>query len=123
MCVKGVVMSVNPITSFKANRPSSVVRNDSVINKEDDLKKSKEGKNIKTGVALTSALGVGTALACIAKKQGFSLSPSKIKNTPIKDWAISKFIIKSSGKQIREIEEIEIHSVAWSICRRRTCGV
>ena len=57
MCVKGVVMSVNPITSFKANRPSSVVRNDSVVNKEDDLKKSKEGKNIKTGVALTSALG------------------------------------------------------------------
>ncbi len=113
MCVKGVVMSVNPITSFKANRPSSVVRNDSVVNKEDDLKKSKEGKNIKTGVALTSALGVGTALACIAKKQGFSLSPSKIKNTPIKDWAIFKIYNKKHPEsRLMEIEEIEILQLA-----------
>lgn len=72
MCVKGVDMSVNSITSFKANRSSAVVRHDAVNKKEDaSHKNSKEGKNLKTGVALTSALGVGTALACIAKNKAF----------------------------------------------------
>ena len=76
MCVKGVVMSVNPITSFKANRPSSVVRNDSVVNKEDDLKKSKEGKNIKTGVALTSAL---LLLLVLQRNKDFHFHLQKLK--------------------------------------------
>ena len=49
--------------------------------------KNKERK-IKAGVAVTSALGVATALAHISKKQGFSLNPSRIAKTPIKDWAI-----------------------------------
>ena len=49
--------------------------------------KNKERK-LKTAVAVTSALGVATALAHISKKQGFSLNPSRIAKTPIKDWAI-----------------------------------
>ena len=59
--------------------------------------KNKERK-IKAGVAVTSALGVATALAHISKKQGFSLNPSRIAKTPIKDWAIFKFSPK--GKYI-----------------------
>jgi hypothetical protein len=47
-------------------------------------------KNLKAKVALTSAIGVATSLALIAKSQGFSLKPSSIKKTPIKDWAIFK---------------------------------
>ena len=43
---------------------------------------------------MTSALGVATAVAIIAKRQGFSLSPSAIKNTKIKDWAIFKITDK-----------------------------
>lgn len=114
MCVKGVVMSVNPITSFKSNRPSSVVRNDAVNKKEDvNNKNSKEGKNLKAKVALTSALGVGTALACIAKKQGFSISPKRIKDTPVKDWAIFKIYNKNHPeRRLMEIEEIEILELA-----------
>ena len=114
MCVKGVDMSVNSITSFKANRSSAVVRHDSVNKKEDaSHKNSKEGKNLKTGVALTSALGVGTALACIAKKQGFSLSPKAIKDTPVKDWAIFKIFNKNHPeRRLMEIEEIEILELA-----------
>ena len=45
---------------------------------------------VQLGTAVTSALGVATAVAVISKKQGFSLNPTKIKQTPIKDWAIFK---------------------------------
>ena len=48
----------------------------------------KDERKLKTAVAVTSALGVATALAHISKKQGFSLNPSRIAKTPIKDWAI-----------------------------------
>ena len=44
----------------------------------------------RSGVLATTLVGVGASLALIAKKQGFSLSPSKIAQTPIKDWAIFK---------------------------------
>ncbi len=45
---------------------------------------------LKTGVAVTSALGVAASVALIAKRQGFSLNPTKIANTKVKDWAIFK---------------------------------
>lgn len=51
----------------------------------------------KLGVAATSALGVASALALISKRQGFSLSPSKIAKTPIKDWAIFKITNKEKN--------------------------
>ena len=50
----------------------------------------KREKSIKAGTALTSALGVATAVALIAKRQGFSLNPKNIANTKVKDWAIFK---------------------------------
>lgn len=51
----------------------------------------------KLGVAATSALGVASALALISKRQGFSLSPSRIAKTPIKDWAIFKITNKEKN--------------------------
>ena len=40
--------------------------------------------------------GVEGAFAHIAKRQGFSLSPSAIKNTPVKDWAIFRLYDKKN---------------------------
>ena len=65
----------------------------------------KRDQKIKTGVMLTSALGVGTALAHVAKRQGFSLSPSKIKNTPIKDWAV--FGLYNKNKPDRKVLNLD----------------
>ena len=74
---------------------------------------NKREKYLKPGVILTSALGVGTAFAVIAKKQGFSLKLSAIKNTPVKDWAVFRlFDKKHPAKKIVELEEKEIISMA-----------
>ena len=43
---------------------------------------------LKAGVLATTAVATGVALAHVAKRQGFSLSPSVIRKTPIKDWAV-----------------------------------
>lgn len=66
-----------------------------------------------TGVFLTTILGVGTALALIAKKQGFSLKPKDIKNSKIKDWALFKIYNKKHpDAKVLEIEEPEILTMA-----------
>ena len=80
-------------------------------------KKSSESpepdKYLKAKVVCTTALGVSCALAHIAKKQGFSLSPSAIKNTPIKDWAIFKlFDKKNPDRKLIELEGPEILEIA-----------
>ena len=68
---------------------------------------------MKIGVATTTVLAVGGAFAHIAKKQGFSLNPSAIKKTPIKDWAIFKLYDKKhpNAKEV-EIEAKEILELA-----------
>lgn len=66
--------------------------------------KNKERK-IKAGVVATSALGVATALAHISKRQGFSLNPSRIAKTPIKDWAI--FSLYSKNHPDRKLVHLE----------------
>lgn len=58
---------------------------------------SPESKKVKLGVSATSVLGVATALAIISKRQGFSLNPSKIIKTPIKNWAIFKITNKAKN--------------------------
>lgn len=74
-----------------------------------------EGKNLQRKVMAASALGVGTAYALIAKKQGFSLSPKKIYQTPIKDWAIFKLYQKNDpNRKLIELEEKEILALAGS---------
>lgn len=69
------------------------------------VSEKKRDRNIKNGVMLTSALGVGTALAHVAKRQGFSLSPSKIMHTPVKDWAI--FGLYNKNKPDRKVLNLD----------------
>ena len=68
---------------------------------------------MKVGVAATTALATGCALAHIAKKQGFSLSPSVIKKTPVKDWAVFRLYDKNRpDRKLIELEEKEILELA-----------
>ena len=71
---------------------------------------SERNKNkIRLGVGLTSALGVSTAVALIAKHQGFSLNPSKIIKTSPKDWAIFKIRNKTNpDAKVLKLEAFEI---------------
>lgn len=72
-----------------------------------------EDKKLKRAVIAASALGVGTAYAIIAKKQGFSINPSKILKTPIKDWAVIKlFDKKHPERKLIKLEEWEILGLA-----------
>ena len=76
-------------------------------------KKQEAPAKVKAGAALSSILGTGAALAIIAKRQGFSLNPRIIKNTPVKDWAIFKIANKKTPNQkLLEIEEKEIIGLA-----------
>ena len=77
---------------------------DNKFNQSNVSNKYKENK-IKTGVMLSSAAGVGVALAHVAKRQGFSLSPPKIMHTPVKDWAI--FGLYNKNKPERKILNLD----------------
>lgn len=77
----------------------------------------KHDKRLKIGVTATSALGVATALAHISKKQGFSLNPSRIAKTPIKDWAIfglyskkhpERKLLEQEGEEIIELASASV---------------
>ena len=93
-------MVIHQITSFNGYNPNQ---------------KNNSDKYLKQGVILTSALGVGTALAFISKKQGFSLKPSSIKNTSVKDWAIFRLFDKCHpDKKTIDLEEKEIIAMASS---------
>lgn len=78
-------------------------------------------KYLKAKVAATTALAVGCAYAHIAKRQGFSLSPKKMKEAPIKDWAIFRLYDKHNPtrKEIelegKEIIELASASVAGGL--------
>lgn len=77
--------------------------------------KTPEEKFVKRAATITSALGVATAYALIAKKQGFSLSPKKIYETPIKDWSIIKLYNRNKpAEKLINIEEGEILALAGS---------
>lgn len=68
---------------------------------------------IKAGVAATTVLATGAALALIAKRQGFSLSPSAIRKTPVKDWAVFRLYDKHKpDRKLIELEEEEILQLA-----------
>lgn len=75
--------------------------------------KKPENKLVHRVSTVTSALGVGTAYALIAKKQGFSLSPKRIYTTPIKDWTIFKLYNKNEpNRKLINLEEKEIFGLA-----------
>lgn len=70
-------------------------------------------KTLKRAVIAASALGVGTAYAIIAKKQGFSINPSKILKTPIQDWSLIKLYDKEHpDRKLIKLEEWEILGLA-----------
>ena len=68
---------------------------------------------LKAGVLATTAVATGAALAHVAKRQGFSLSPSVIRKTPIKDWAVFRLYDKTKpNRKLIELEEKEILELA-----------
>lgn len=68
---------------------------------------------LKAGVLATTAVATGVALAHVAKRQGFSLSPSVIRKTPIKDWAVFRLYDKTKpNRKLIELEEKEILELA-----------
>ena len=78
---------------------------------------NKQERRMKLGVSATTALAVGGAFAHVAHRQGFSLKPSVIKNTPIKDWAIFRLYDKNNplkkditleGKEILELASASV---------------
>ena len=78
-------------------------------------RKDSNAKLVNNVSIATSALGVGIAYACIAKKQGFSLNPKKIMQTPVKDWALIKlFDKKNPNRKLINLEEKEILTMAGS---------
>lgn len=98
-------MPINQISSIKLNQPSFT--HNPHKNKEDQSSK------LKWGVTAASALGVGTSYALIAKKQGFSINPKKIWNTPVKDWAVIKTFDKNlPDRKLIKLEEPQILSLA-----------
>jgi hypothetical protein len=48
-------------------------------------------KTQKAKILGSSAVGVGSVMAVLAKHKGFSLNPIRIAKTPIKDWAIFRY--------------------------------
>lgn len=74
---------------------------------------SQQNKKLKRSVTAASALGVGIAYAIIAKKQGFSINPSKILKTPIQDWSLIKLYDKKHpDRKLIKLEEWEILGLA-----------
>lgn len=73
----------------------------------------KKDRMLKIGVTTATVLSTGVALAHIAKRQGFSLKPSDIKKTPVKDWAIFRLYDKNRpDRKLIELEEKEILELA-----------
>ena len=100
-------MPINKILSVNNYSPAFTHKH----NKEN--KDQEQNKAVKAGVTATTVLGVGTAYAIIAKKQGFSINPNKIFKTPVKDWAIFKLYKKSQpDRKLINLEEKEILGLA-----------
>lgn len=110
-------MPIN-ISSVKSSYNQPFEQNNAKQNKKPNT------QNLKPAVTAASALGVGIAYALIAKKQGFSLNPSKILKTPIKDWSLIKLYDKKNpDRKLIKLEEWEILGLAGgSIAGGLTAG-
>lgn len=101
MTLKVNNISVSSNCNFRGVKSSDNDDN-SVAFKKFNIPK-KTDKKIETKVFFTTLAGVLTSLAFIMKKKGFSLSPSKIFKTKVKDWGILK---------IKEYNEFDIEKLA-----------
>ena len=98
-------MSVNSVQNLNFNKNYAITPEKTASANDD--------KRLKTGVLLSTVTATGLALAHISKKQGFSLSPSAIRKTPVKEWAIFRLYDKKNpAKKLVELEEIEILELA-----------
>ena len=81
-------MYIQPVTNYNQKNTTftHIPKSDEPMTKE------------KIGTAAMAALGVATSIAMIAKHQNFSLRPSRIAKTPIKDWAIFKIADENNPK-------------------------
>lgn len=104
------------VSAIDFNRPQKY----SIQPVETQFKAHEASSRVKKAAAIGSLIGSGTTLALISKRQGFSLNPNTIKNTPIKNWAIFKIPrIKSFADRAEfykrppiKIEEKEILQIA-----------
>lgn len=75
-------------------------------------------KKQKAAVLAGSALGVGAVFAVIAKRNGYSLNPKRILNTPLKDLAIFKSV--ESATSVNKPLEM---GDAWNIMAMATGAI
>ena len=54
-------------------------------------------KKQKAAIMASSVAGMTPVIAVLAKRKGYSLSPKRILNTPVKDWAIFKYSPKDKA--------------------------
>ena len=87
------------------------------LNQTNYINNKNKDRKVKAGVIATSAIGVAAALAHISKRQGFSLSPSRIAKTPVRDWVIfglytkkhpNRKLLEQEGKEIIELASASV---------------
>ena len=108
-------MSVNAIKGVSDNRFKNFKTSPNITGKYYGRRNvDKElSKSSSTGIFLTTVLSVGTALAFISKKQGFSINPKDITRSKPKDWSVFKIYNKTnSDAKPLKIEEPEILTLA-----------
>lgn len=110
-------MSINALTGVSNTRFNNFKTSPNITGKYyTDRNKNADdrlSKSAKSGIFMTTALSVGTALAFISKKQGFSIKPKDILKTNPKDWAVFKIYTKKHPyAKTLKIEEPEILTLA-----------
>ncbi len=105
-------MSINAINTFKPERFNQF----QTVNKQFEFSgcpKTRNERLIRAVATASSFIGMAAVLVHIAKKQGFPVKPSELKNIPMKDWAFFKIAKKGVPNQkLLEIEEKEIIGLA-----------
>ena len=105
-------MSVNSVGIYRPQRFSQF-KTASMSLEYANLNREDAAKKVKAVAAVSSFAGMAAVLALIAKKQGFPIKPSELKNIPIKDWAFFKIAKKGIPNQkLLEIEEKETLGLA-----------
>lgn len=82
-----IIPKSNITPNFGLKQVSSInFKGDSIV--DEQKQPEKRSNKLKVGVFLTTLAGVVVAHAAILKTKGYSLNPSKIIKTPIKEWGV-----------------------------------